>query len=160
MLDKLENETMNMKFAITLLVLLMPSMASAGFFGPDNYEECVLDKMKGQSKTMIHTARKACERKFPYEQELSYYRDKIEFSWYSDSHSLNLDIDENNGDYYITRYKASFSKKSCDEIKAQSDYTLSKTFKLNRGSSSALISLSNANEYRCMRTEKIWGEIK
>lgn len=151
---------MNMKYAIPLIIFLMPTMASASFFGPKNYEECVLENMKGQVKTMISTARKACEKRFPYEKALPFYKDDIEISWYSDSDSLNLSIKENYGDYYITRYRSHFSKKVCNEVKALADYTLSKTFTFNRGINSSSTAVKNANEYKCMRTEKIWGEIK
>jgi hypothetical protein len=37
----------------------------SGWFGPDNYDDCVLEKMKGQAMKMIHTAHDACWPKFP-----------------------------------------------------------------------------------------------
>jgi hypothetical protein len=39
--------------------------ANAGWFGPSNYEECVLEKMKGQSRYMFNAAMRACDDKFP-----------------------------------------------------------------------------------------------
>jgi hypothetical protein len=39
--------------------------ANAGWFGSGNYEECVLEKMKGQLPYMVKTARDACRLKFP-----------------------------------------------------------------------------------------------
>lgn len=52
----------------TLLIVagLMISLpAYAGWFGPSNYEECVLNKMKGQKADIEDTARDACRIKFP-----------------------------------------------------------------------------------------------
>jgi hypothetical protein len=56
---------MNYKLMFALGLILIPTSSQAAWFGPDNYEECVLEKMKGQNKAMIQTARKACERQFP-----------------------------------------------------------------------------------------------
>jgi hypothetical protein len=39
--------------------------ANAGWFGPSNYQECVLAEMKGRPGYMMSTAQKACEIKFP-----------------------------------------------------------------------------------------------
>ena len=150
---------MKIKILISTMMLLLPLIVRADFFGPDNYEECVLEKMKGQNEAMIPTARKACEKKFPYEKVLEYYKDKIEINWYSDQNSLNLSITENYGDYEITRYKAIFSEKKCKDVKSSYDYTLEKTFKFKGRAKSASIIFENGSKYHCMRTEKIWGKI-
>ena len=55
---------MKFKFII-LLLFFFSSNSFAGLFGPSNYEECVLDKMKGQDRWMLSTAREACLIKFP-----------------------------------------------------------------------------------------------
>ncbi len=39
--------------------------ASAGWFGPSNYQECVLGEMKGQPAYMLPNAEKACALRFP-----------------------------------------------------------------------------------------------
>lgn len=52
-------------------VLTWPVLALAGFFGPNTYEECVLDLMKGQEKALLSTAQAACRKKFPEEREFS-----------------------------------------------------------------------------------------
>jgi hypothetical protein len=138
---------------------MFPLSAFAGWFGPDNYEDCVLEKMKGQNKAMISTARKACEKQFPYEKELYGYHDNIEIGWFSDASRLYLRIENNYGEYTVTKYKANFSKKQCDETKTSSDYTLTKTFVFSTGKS-ASVSVENAGEYKCMQTETIWGRLR
>ena len=47
------------------LVALSTVAAHAGWFGPSNYTECMIDGMKGQPSAMKGTISKACESKFP-----------------------------------------------------------------------------------------------
>jgi len=57
-----------MKRISTLFVIfLLPISCGAGWFDkePKTYDECVLDKMKGQSKTMLPFAKRACRSVFP-----------------------------------------------------------------------------------------------
>jgi hypothetical protein len=50
------------------VVLLIPSYAIAGWFGPSTYEECVLKNMKGvTSDQASRIIAKACRDKFPEE---------------------------------------------------------------------------------------------
>ena len=62
---------------ITLSVLAAISVTKspvyAGWFGPSNYDECVLDKMKGQSPAMLYHAEAACRIEFP-DPLLKYYK--------------------------------------------------------------------------------------
>jgi hypothetical protein len=51
--------------AASLWVICGTQSASAGWFGPSNYEECVLDKMRGEAAYMLPTAEAACREKFP-----------------------------------------------------------------------------------------------
>ena len=51
--------------AIGFVSLFSPA-ASAGFFGPSNYEECILENMKGiNNEVAAFSVRNACEKKFP-----------------------------------------------------------------------------------------------
>jgi hypothetical protein len=52
---------------ITSLVFLVSidRRAQAGWFGPSNYDECVLQKMKGQAAYMYPNASAACREEFP-----------------------------------------------------------------------------------------------
>lgn len=143
-----------------LFALLSPTIVFAGWFGPDNYEDCVLEKMKGQDRAMIYTARKACEKQFPFEKELYGYKNNLEIGWFPDTSHLYLGIKENYGEYVVTRYKAKFSKKPCDETKTSSDYTLTKTFVFSPGEKLASVRVENASEYKCMQTDTIWGRLR
>ena len=139
------------------LILCISFGVQAGWFGPSNYEECILIKMKGQDRSMFRFAEDACEQEFPHEKELFEYLDKIDYSWQNNGNDIYLKIKKNLGKYRITKYKASFSKKSCDNIKVTSDYSVTKTFLFNKYIKISPVSVENANEYKCMRTIKIWG---
>ncbi|WP_285390872.1 hypothetical protein [Marinobacter azerbaijanicus] len=134
--------------------------AHGGWFGPDNYEECVLEKMKGQTKEMMWTAQTACEKEFPYEKELYGYKENLEISWATGGLSIYLMIKENRGDYMVTRYKAKFAKKQCSEVSSTSDYLLTEEFRFPQGAKRAYISTPDAEKYKCMRTEIIWGQYR
>ena len=146
------------KHILFLLFYIISSQSIAGWFGPDNYEECVLEKMKGQNVLMIVIVRAACEKMFPYEKKLQNYKKNIEIGWLSEWPRISLSIKKNYGNYTITRYEASFSTKSCDETENDSDYTLTKSFVFSDNKKPASISLDNDVKYQCMRTNTIWGK--
>ena len=69
---------MGVRVMVFLAMALLPmEYAAAGFFGADNYEECMLDKMKGQERHMKSLAKKACEIKFPKEEDITEYTRSI-----------------------------------------------------------------------------------
>jgi hypothetical protein len=96
--------------------------ANAGWFGPSNYEECVLEKMKGQSSYMLATAQNACRLKFPPEPreptEVSLDKRQIQFNWCIDDQTMKqiCIVDEPNN-YEITNVVLSISVKNpCTKI--------------------------------------------
>lgn len=150
---------MEEKQLLCTLLMLLPFSGMAEWFGPDNYEDCLLEKMQGQNKAMLNTARKACEKQFPYEKKLDAYWDDIEIAWGAHGSTLSLAIQKNFGDYTVTRYKAEFSQKSCDEATI-SDYTLTKTFVFLGGENTASVSVNDAEQYKCIRTDTVWGRLR
>ena len=55
-----------MKRLLICLLIWMPIPAMGGWFGPSNYEECILKNMKGvASDKAVLEIRKACRAKFP-----------------------------------------------------------------------------------------------
>lgn len=59
---------MKVRYFVLIAFLFITGTSYAGVFGASNYEECVLDKMKGQDRSMIYTARAACAKAFPQEE--------------------------------------------------------------------------------------------
>jgi hypothetical protein len=56
---------------------------TAGWFGPSNYDECVLDEIKGQPAYMYFQAHLACQAKFP--QQVSLDQRLIQAGWCEDT---------------------------------------------------------------------------
>jgi hypothetical protein len=134
--------------------------ANADWFGPDNYEECVLEKMKGQPKEMMWTAQTACEKKFSFEKELYDYSDDLEINWVTSGSNIYLVIEENTGEYTVTRYEAKFSTKKCSELTSAADYSLTEVFRFPEGEHRSYVSTPDSENYKCMRTETIWGRYR
>jgi hypothetical protein len=65
---------------IIIALLSAPIPSNAGFFGPNNYEECVLDNMKGVTSDQAARAiQQACREKFPVQVKEKIVRNKNEF---------------------------------------------------------------------------------
>lgn len=54
-------------FTVICLFIWMPIPAMGGWFGPSNYEECILENMKGvASDEAVRAIKRACRAKFPH----------------------------------------------------------------------------------------------
>lgn len=112
-----------MKKKIYAVFLLVPYVAMAGWFGPDNYEECVVEKMKGQERTMRGMVQDACEAKFPRPTSIA------EFASWGDDRDIKIDwqgqsvrVARNDTPYAITEIALRFSRKECSKTKMVSSY--------------------------------------
>lgn len=57
---------LNFRIAASSLVILFSTTASAGWFGPSNYDECILESMKGvTSDVAARLVARSCREKFP-----------------------------------------------------------------------------------------------
>jgi hypothetical protein len=54
-----------MRKLLIAALLLSTSGANAGWFGPSDYRECVLNEMKGQSANLLPTVKGLCDKRFP-----------------------------------------------------------------------------------------------
>jgi hypothetical protein len=54
-----------MRRLLIAALLLSTSGAHAGWFGPSNYRECLLDEMKGRVASMLSTVKGLCNERFP-----------------------------------------------------------------------------------------------
>jgi hypothetical protein len=54
-----------MRKLLIAALLLSTSGANAGWFGPSDYRECVLDEMKGRAASMLPTVKGLCNERFP-----------------------------------------------------------------------------------------------
>ena len=53
-------------------IFILSSCSDSGLFGYDNYDDCFLGKMKGQSSSMIASAKRACKINFPNRVPLNF----------------------------------------------------------------------------------------
>jgi len=146
-----------------VLIIFCPLIVDAGWFSnPENFEECVLEKMKGQDKSMRIYAIRACRKLFPQEEELTYFHTQnIEISWsYVSSSSVELTIEKNESSYRISKCIASFSIKKCDETQSNEDYIFTETFLFKDGKQKSRLKIKKANQYNCMGKMSIWGFLK
>ena len=61
------------KFLFSLFcIFILSSCSDSGLFGYDNYDDCFLGKMKGQSSSMIASAKRACKINFPNRVPLNF----------------------------------------------------------------------------------------
>ena len=101
----------NLRIFVALLLTLIAHPASAQLFGPKNYEECMLEKMKGQAPNMTSIARVACLRTFPQEVELSEHEATSTWCETSDN-SISACVVLKDG-YKITKATGSFMRAAC-----------------------------------------------
>lgn len=64
----LKGTIMSKYIYLFFIALLFPSVSNAGWFGASNYNECVLESMKGvTSDAAAGVINRACRAKFPFE---------------------------------------------------------------------------------------------
>jgi len=111
-------------FIITISFILM-SNAICRVFGPSNYDECMLEKMKGQQNNMRSFAENSCEIEFPMEKLLntdiwsqylsnstSYAEIKYEYKKVKKDY-IDVNI-TNNSNYKISKIRV-ITKDNCDK---------------------------------------------
>lgn len=160
---------MRIKALLLLGVIFAPMAGLAGWFDPDNYEDCVLEKMKGQERFLINTARKACRNEFPAEVELGWPEiADIDTAWTTSGSSIVFEITKNDSKYTVTRIRALFSTKPCREEKAKDEVTTVETFVFPEeegmfgfgGNPKASASVDNASQYNCYSGRTLWGRLR
>ena len=102
---------------LIILIFSMPIQVFAwNLFGPDNYDDCVLEKLKGESNTreIRYYAQKSCDRDFPQVKEITNYSVKIDpWSWSVKNGELYFTFAQPS-EYVVTSVKVHLMKKACD----------------------------------------------
>jgi hypothetical protein len=96
-----------------LLLLCAHTAAYGGWFSYDNYEDCMLGRMKGQSQMMYATADKACKKQFGVEIHIYLGSVKWEFG---DSQIIITSASDASDSYEVTSGEFSFSPKPCEGL--------------------------------------------
>jgi hypothetical protein len=98
-----------------LLVCLLSSEAHAGWFSYDNYEDCMLDEMKGQVLSMHYEADKFCTRQFGIEVEVN--ASDLEWNFADSAKGSSIRLEKSPTQYEITKGTFLFSDKPCEGLK-------------------------------------------
>ena len=160
---------------LTALLLLLPIPATADLFGgSDNYDGCVVDRMKGQEIRMINTVRRACERDF--EVKLSTKaQTAVDIDWTKTTAShITVTIVSNDSDFQIIRAILVFSSKACGDAQGGvfnvfgdfngGDFNVFGEADFSHwmpGSDpnlDARVKLERPTDLKCMRTRELFGK--
>jgi hypothetical protein len=139
----------------------------AGLFGgPDNYDECIVDKMKGVDLKTWHRfarepAERACQRKFESKLENNSLID-IDWSDTTDD-GVVVNISENNSDFEITKAILKFSEKGCDasvdaDFNIQAEAIFSSWIPGKGSAIETVVELSFPRNVHCFRTREVYGK--
>jgi hypothetical protein len=102
----------------------------AGWFSYDNYEDCLLGRMKGQSQPMYFAADKSCKREFKVEFEIGL--GGVEWAFVSGPEGLLIRLQKAPDEYEITQAKFEFAKGPC-EGKTEADFGKARVLQFKRG---------------------------
>lgn len=131
-------------------------------FSTGTYDECVIEKMRGQDPSMKRFVSRACEKLYPFEREIQetfhFRKGDIEISWCVKlPPKVSACIERNNSDYRITRAIVRFTKEACgSEIFAMSN-SREIEFVFPERFPKADSTLEEAESYQCMHRSKIFG---
>ena len=107
----------NILLLITIIAIL-PSEGFAGLFGPENYDECMLEKMKGQDIRMYDRAKNACEKLFPPEVmiDVGYRKDEMKFEIKKEASKIYLFFKKKDEQHEITKVTLRFFPNKYDPL--------------------------------------------
>lgn len=152
------------KYVIFTLTFLCSVNTFAGIFGPKNYDECLLKKMKGQVWQLLDRVRTLCEKEFPYEKDITYTARKyLKWSWnfrrpphYQES--IELVISKNPTDYNITELHVEI--KECGDDSGY--YILKKNQKNSKKGYEVFTSLASSTSSKAckMTVDSVYGKLK
>ena len=109
--------------------------ARAGWFSYDNYEDCMLDRMKGQDRSMYSTADKACKKEFKIEFEVL---QKVDWEFSRNEVGVLISLKKTPDDIEVTSGEFSFANGDC-EGKKNADFGEAKSVAFQNGEGVILI---------------------
>jgi hypothetical protein len=148
---------MHKLFVFALLAAVVPLKADAGWFSYDNYEDCMLGRMKGQLQTMYGTAMKACQKEFGVEFSIGTRGVKWK-SYVEPGVGAVIVIEEVDPEYQITTGKFKAAKMKCEESKPE-DFTETLDLKFDR-TGKAPVDLVKSLTNACAKAEDFKAKYK
>lgn len=150
---------------IGLTLISTPSMA--GLFGPDSFDECMVDEMKGQSQTVYGHVYKVCRERFPIktepERRVSISEETFQYRWdqtqYSTSQRVSVTSTRNETGYIPTRFVVVLSEKGCQDS-GPSDVKHRVELKADVFGLGGSAIVQGANTFGCLWIEQMYGRKK
>ncbi len=150
---------------MTWFTAVFGNLVVAGWFGPSNFDECMVEQAKELEKGSAYIER-VCQRKFEFDIP-SYEANakNIPIAWeLVDDKKLSFIITSNPTDYEITKIKFAFSKKDCDSSK-QLDFNIIEIVHFNPSAlmgdkNTTTIELDDAAIIKCRKTLQYYGRLK
>ena len=141
---------------IALVGALVATPAAAGWFSYDSYEDCILDKMKGQTEGSRWTVSKVCSKALRREENIGVSDRR--WSWSTDGESVTITPKVKDDTFTLSRGKFTFSSKPCEESK-NDDFEGPIEFVFHNDEASMRMIPTQQNA-RCMRGVDVWGRYK
>lgn len=149
------------RIGLALALCFHVVQVSAAFWDADNFDECVLNKMKGQNEKMLGHARGACRRLFPKEVDITSHLELAKPKWSTTANRISVEVPNYFAEIMNTRFAALLTKGDCDAESFPKPEAISVEFKFSNKEGKSSLSLRNANEYNCFVPIGLWGiEIK
>jgi hypothetical protein len=161
-----------MRFRTSVSAFLLASSSAAavaGLFGPSNFEECMVEKMKGQSESMLGIVHQLCREKFPVKEpkrtKVHPRANDLEYTWHQSSLKTSpfepakpyvaIKITRNSTGYLLTNFVGKFSEKDCSaSTDADFKYSISFDFLI---SESASAYNDTGRTFKCVRLTEFYG---
>ena len=148
---------MGSRTAATVLfiaIALLSGNTYAGIFGSSNYEECVVDKMKGQPANMVGLVANACRKQFPAEEMLvegqNFKKGQLVDKWsVTAADTISVTVDRNDTAYKLTRVDGRFWKLVCDKQVGNPEPDIEVSAEAPLFGSTFKFQIDNAVQYKC-----------
>lgn len=137
---------------MTVILIFASTRVEAQWFGPKNYEECMLEKMKGQTPNMGGMARAACLKIFPEERVLS--EEEVPATWCETTYDTITACAKPKSGIKITKAAATFSRSNCEIANLSTNLfsgDQAAEAKLPMFGSTFRYEVKNAQQYKCGR---------
>lgn len=163
--DTMNKKTGALFLAVALVPAILPITSQAWFFGPSNFDECVISESKEFDgpipKIVLQSIHSMCGERFS-----RYIHDAftpgLDVSYHENDGMVHTTIN-NSTAYAITAIKIKMTKATCEES-SLSDFRDAWVFefdppaKPNKKSISTKESALSATGYQCFRRDGFWGK--
>jgi hypothetical protein len=150
------------KVGVGAATVVLGSGAYALFYR-QNYDECMVNGMRGQNEAMLLLVRETCDRKYGHEVEVSSDALKISFGSYGAppsqaapdlSQLVIISAEQNEKRYWLTRGSFRFAGKECKEA-TSNDFRVERTLAYDPKDDGFTFQYDGPEYLQCMQTAQV-----